>query len=201
MVHDRHFQAVKGLLDDAVGRGATVAFGGRTDAAERYIEPTVLTRVPEEAAIWEHEIFGPLLPVRAYNNMEEVIDYINAGPKPLAFYIFSKRERHIRQFVAETRGGGVCINECALHFFNPELPFGGAKCQRHRQIPRRKRVPGVQQPAQRGTAAQPGAYDYCVFAAVWVVVDEFDLAVVVALALRNRLKQQDQQQNGSTSHQ
>ncbi len=125
MVHDRHFKAVKGLLDDAVGRGATVAFGGRTDAKERYIEPTMLTHVPDDATIWEHEIFGPLLPVRAYKNLEEAISDINAGPKPLAFYIFSKQERNIKQFVAETRGGGVCINECALHFFNPELPFGG----------------------------------------------------------------------------
>ena len=124
-VHDRQFQTVKGLLDDAVQRGARVAFGGRTDAAERYIEPTLLTHVPDDASIWSQEIFGYLLPIRTYRTLEEAAAYVNAGPKPLAFYIFSRRERHIDQFIAETRGGGVCINECALQFFNPELPFGG----------------------------------------------------------------------------
>ncbi len=125
MIHDRHFRAVKHLLDDAVSRGAHVAFGGHTDAVGRYIEPTVLTAAPEEAAIWEHEIFGPLLPVRPYQTLDDALAYINAGAKPLALYLFSRREKHIRQFIAETRGGGVSINECALQFFNPELPFGG----------------------------------------------------------------------------
>lgn len=125
LIHDRQFQFVKGLLDDALQRGGQVAFGGHTVAEERYIEPTVLTGVPAEAQIWAHEIFGPLLPVSPYTRLDEAIASINAGPKPLAFYIFSRRERHIEQFISDTRGGGVCVNECALQFFNPELPFGG----------------------------------------------------------------------------
>lgn len=125
MIHDRHFQSVKGLLDDAVQRGAQMAFGGHTDAAERYIEPTVLTAVPDDAAIWHQEIFGQLLPVRPYSKLDDAIAYINADAKPLAFYFFSRRESHIDRLIAETRGGGVCINECGLQFFNPELPFGG----------------------------------------------------------------------------
>lgn len=124
-IHNRQFQFVKGLLDDAVQRGAHVAFGGNTAAEERYIEPTVLTDIPAGASIWEHEIFGLLLPVRRYGTLDEAIASINAGPKPLAFYIFSRRERNIEQFIGETRGGGVCVNECALQFFNPNLPFGG----------------------------------------------------------------------------
>lgn len=124
-VHERQFHLVKNLLDDAMERGARTAFGGRTDAAERYIEPTVLTHVPSDAAIWSNEIFGLLLPLRSYRTLDEAIAYINADHKPLAFYIFSRRARDIEQFIAETRGGGVCINECALQFFNPELPFGG----------------------------------------------------------------------------
>lgn len=125
MIHDRHFQAVKGLLDDAAARGAHIAFGGHTDVLERYIEPTILTGVPEGALIWEHEIFGPLLPVQAYRTLDDALARINGGAKPLALYMFSRREKNIRRFVAETRGGGVTINECALQFFNPELPFGG----------------------------------------------------------------------------
>ncbi|MBK9338938.1 MAG: aldehyde dehydrogenase family protein [Lewinellaceae bacterium] len=124
-IHDRHFGFVQGLLNDAVLRGARVEFGGRTNPDERYIEPTLLTNVPPDAAILEHEIFGPVLPVLRYDNIETVPAYINERPKPLALYIFSRRERTIEQIIRETRGGGVCINECALQFFNPELPFGG----------------------------------------------------------------------------
>ena len=125
VIHQRQFQFVKSLLDDAVQRGSRVAFGGFNAPEERYFEPTVLVDVPRDAQIWAHEIFGLLLPVRRYDQLEEAIAYINAGPKPLAFYIFSRRERQIDQFIGETRGGGVCVNECALQFFNPELPFGG----------------------------------------------------------------------------
>lgn len=125
LIHDRHFSFVKGLLDDAVHRGATVRFGGRAVAEERYIEPTVLTHVPEDAAIWDAEIFGPLLPIRTYRTLPEVISYINAHPKPLALYIFSRKRDHWQRVLDETRSGGVCINECGLQFFNPNLPFGG----------------------------------------------------------------------------
>ncbi|MFN0013799.1 MAG: aldehyde dehydrogenase family protein [Saprospiraceae bacterium] len=125
MVHDRHFELVKNLFDDALQRGATVAFGGTHDAAERYFEPTVLTNVPEGAAIMEHEIFGPVLPVLRYDILDTALARINARPKPLAVYIFSRKEAHIRHIIRETRGGGICINECGLQFFNPGLPFGG----------------------------------------------------------------------------
>ncbi len=125
MIHDRQFQFVKGLLEDALQQGAKMAFGGFTDAGERYIEPTVLTDVPDNAAILEHEIFGPVLPVLRYDDLDAALARINERPKPLALYIFSKREEHIRQTIRETRGGGICVNECGLQFFNPELPFGG----------------------------------------------------------------------------
>lgn len=124
-IHDRQFQFVKGLLEDALERGAKLAFGGTNDRETRFIDPAVLTDIPGDAAIWKHEIFGLLLPVRRYQNLEEAIAYINSGDKPLAFYIFSRREQPIRTVIRETRGGGVCVNECALQFFNPELPFGG----------------------------------------------------------------------------
>lgn len=125
LIHDRHFSFVKSLLDDAVYRGATVRFGGRAAAEERYIEPTVLTHVPEDAAIWCAEIFGPLLPIRTYQTLPEAIAYINAHPKPLALYIFGRKRDHWQRVLDETRSGGVCINECGLQFFNPNLPFGG----------------------------------------------------------------------------
>ena len=125
LIHDRHFAFVTGLLENAVDLGATVRFGGHAVAQERYLEPTILTHVPEGAAIWEAEIFGPLLPIRPYRTLTEAIDYINARPKPLALYIFSRKRERWQQVLHETRSGGVCINECGLQFFNPNLPFGG----------------------------------------------------------------------------
>ncbi len=124
-IHDRQYQFVKNLLEDALERGAKLAFGGANDRETRFFDPAVLTDIPDGAAIWKHEIFGLLLPVRRYQELDQAIAYINSGDKPLAFYLFSRRERHIRKVIRETRGGGVCVNECALQFFNPELPFGG----------------------------------------------------------------------------
>lgn len=124
-VHDRHFANVKGLLDDAIARGGKAAFGGFTDAADRYIDPTVLVNTPMDAAIWEHEIFGLLTLVAPYRTLDDALAVINAKPKSLALYIFSSRNRTIERLIAETRNGGVCVNECGLQFFNPDLPFGG----------------------------------------------------------------------------
>ncbi|HRI59996.1 MAG TPA: aldehyde dehydrogenase family protein, partial [Saprospiraceae bacterium] len=124
IIHERHFARLKSLLDDAVQRGATVAVGGQTDAAERYIEPTVLTHVPEEAAIWADETFGPILLLRPYYTLEEAIAYINARPRPLAMYLWSGNQRHIKYVLAETRNGDVTVNDCGAHFYNPNIPFG-----------------------------------------------------------------------------
>ncbi len=125
IIHARHFERLKSLLDDAVQRGATVAIGGRTDAATRYMEPTVLTQVPEKATIWQEETFGPILLLRPYRDLDEAIAYINARPRPLAMYLWSASERHIKYVLSETRNGDVTVNDCGTHFYNPNLPFGG----------------------------------------------------------------------------
>jgi aldehyde dehydrogenase (NAD+) len=125
IIHERHFRRVKGLLDDALQHGARIAAGGRSDEATRYIEPTMLTHVPEAAAIWGEETFGPVLLIRPYRTLQEAVDYINAGPKPLAMYIWSSRSRDIEFVLAETRNGDVTVNDCGSHFYNPNLPFGG----------------------------------------------------------------------------
>jgi len=126
MIQERHFGRVKSLLDDAVHRGATIVFGGETDESERYIAPTILTEIPEEAKIWEEEIFGPVLLIRKYKTLEQAIGYINGKPKALAIYLFSGDSRLTDKVIAETRCGGVTVNDCGPHFYNSELPFGGS---------------------------------------------------------------------------
>lgn len=125
IVNNRHHARVKALLDDAVSRGAKLHIGGTDVAAERFIDPAVLTQIPDEASIWEEEIFGPLLPIRPYKNLQDAIAYINAKPSALSMYIFSARKKVVEMLHAETRAGGGSVNDCGLHFYHPDLPFGG----------------------------------------------------------------------------
>ncbi len=126
IVNERHYSRVKNLLDDALRRGATLAFGGETVENEKYIAPTILTDIPEESKIWEEEIFGPIMLVRKYKTIEQAIAYINAKPKALSMYIFCNEDRRTNKIIAETRCGGVTVNDCGAHFYNSELPFGGS---------------------------------------------------------------------------
>ncbi len=126
IVNEGHFDRLKALLDEAVLQGGKVAQGGQSTRSDRFIDPTVLVEVPPGARIWEEEIFGPLLPVRAFKSLEEALRIINAKPKSLAMYVFSREKRNIEHLLAETRNGGVSVNDCGVHFFNAGLPFGGA---------------------------------------------------------------------------
>ncbi len=126
IVHPSHFTRIKSLLDNAIQCGASLVFGGETLESECYISPTILSNIPDEAKIWEEEIFGPVLPVRTYKTLDQAINYINGKPKALAIYIFSHDKRATAKVIAETRCGGVTVNDCGPHFYNSELPFGGS---------------------------------------------------------------------------
>ncbi len=125
LVNARHFNRVKSLLDDAVSQGAKIDFGGACNPDTNYIEPTLLSDVPENALVWSEEIFGPLLPFRTWTVTGEMLAYINEAPQPLAMYVFSKSNRFVNTVLQETRCGGVTVNDCGAHFYNSELPFGG----------------------------------------------------------------------------
>jgi len=125
MVNSRHAARVKSLLDDAVSRGAKVLAGGQTDDSDDYIAPTLLGSIPADATIMSEEIFGPLLPIIVYTDIQAVINKINAEPKPLALYVWSKNETMIDQVMRNTSSGGACINHCVVQFLHGNLPFGG----------------------------------------------------------------------------
>ena len=125
VVNQHHFARLAGLLEDAQTKGATVAAGGTVDAAQNYIEPTILTNVPATARVLEEEIFGPLLPVLTFKTLSETTDYINARLKPLAQYVFSTNAENRRYLLENVSAGGAGVNEVVLHFAHPELPTGG----------------------------------------------------------------------------
>jgi aldehyde dehydrogenase (NAD+) len=125
MSSSRHFERVKGYLEDAAAKGAKVVSGGTSDAEERYIEPTLLTDVDVDSEVMEHEIFGPVFPVLTFEKIEETVDFINQRERPLALYIYSQNNKNIHYVLNNTRSGGVGINQSVLHYMNHELPFGG----------------------------------------------------------------------------
>jgi len=125
IVNARHFQRVKGLIDDAARKGATVLMGGRTNEADNFIEPTLIDGVTDEMQIMQEEIFGPVLPVVSVKNLDEALAHINSREKPLALYIHSRKQQHIDYLISRTSAGDTVINDAMIHFTHSELPFGG----------------------------------------------------------------------------
>ena len=121
IINDRHFTRLRGLLES----GGEVVVGGESDASDRYIAPTVLTAVDPDAPIMREEIFGPLLPVIAVDDVDDAIDFVNAREKPLALYVFSEADTVAERVIASTSAGGVAVNATVLHLAVPGLPFGG----------------------------------------------------------------------------
>lgn len=125
VINVRHTQRVAALLDDATSKGAKVVFGGAVDVPEHFVAPTLLADVPADARIMQEEIFGPLLPIIPYDNIDEVIASINAAPKPLALYIWARNTQLTDRIIERTSAGGTCINHVAAQFLHHNLPFGG----------------------------------------------------------------------------
>lgn len=125
IVNERHFNRLKDLISDAASHGAKVAKGGRSNSNDNFIEPTVLTHVKPEMLVMQDEIFGPVLPILDYEDMDKALAFINTMPKPLALYAFSRSNKKLSHIFHKTSSGGVVANDCVLHFIHPELPFGG----------------------------------------------------------------------------
>lgn len=125
IVNEKNVRRIQALIDDAVAQGATIALGGDIRHSERYISPCVLDNVTPDMAILEEEIFGPVLPIMTFRDLEEVLPIIHARPKPLALYIMSKNRAHQSYILQNTSAGGTVINEVMTGTLNPDLPFGG----------------------------------------------------------------------------
>jgi aldehyde dehydrogenase (NAD+) len=125
IINDRHFARICRLIDEALTRGARVLAGGERDEAQKFIAPTLVDGVNDDAAIMQEEIFGPVLPVLAYRDLSEPIAAINRRPKPLALYVFAKDQERAGRILQETSAGGSCVNATLLQFAHENLPFGG----------------------------------------------------------------------------
>lgn len=125
IISDRHFLRASGLIEDAIEKGAVIELGGQTDAKDRFFEPTILSNIKQDMMIMKEELFCPILPIIAYDDLDEAITLIKTKPKPLAMYIFSGKKSNINHLLSHTSAGGTVINDCMLHYANGSLPFGG----------------------------------------------------------------------------
>jgi aldehyde dehydrogenase (NAD+) len=125
IVNPQNFARVKGLFDDAVANGATVAVGGQLEESDLTVHPTLLTNVTPDMAILQEEIFGPVLPVMTYENLDDVIEYIEQRDKPLALYVYSPNPDNVEKVLNRTSSGGVTVNGVFSHYLENNLPFGG----------------------------------------------------------------------------
>ena len=123
MVNDKAFERVTGYFKDG-----NIIYGGRTDASERFIEPTLIENVPLDSPLMTEEIFGPVFPIITIDDngsfRNKVIDFVTSREKPLAFYYFGK-ESDGWDIIRHTSSGGGCINDVIMHIANENIPFGG----------------------------------------------------------------------------
>ena len=129
IINDAHYRRLSALIDDAVKKGAhavAVDPGAAAPAAPgRKLAPTILVGVNDTMAIMKEEIFGPVLPIEAYDSLDQAIGKINARPRPLSLYMFGGDAAARRRVLERTAAGGVTIDDTLLHFSNENLPFGG----------------------------------------------------------------------------
>lgn len=120
IINERNFDRLEKMIDRE-----KVVFGGETNREKRYISPTVLDKVTWDDAVMQEEIFGPILPILTYKNLETAIQTVVEGEKPLSAYLFSNDTKEQELFTENLSFGGGCINDTLMHLSNDRLPFGG----------------------------------------------------------------------------
>ena len=126
IINERQRTRLQGLLDDASEKGATIIpiNPGKEDLKSK-MQPHILTNVTDEMNVMKEEIFGPILPIITYSQIDEAIAYVNKKERPLALYYFDNKTSRIKNVLHKTVSGGVCINDTILHATQETLPFGG----------------------------------------------------------------------------
>lgn len=120
IVNKRHYDRLCSYL--AEGR---IVLGGSTREDTIQIEPTVMADCPTDSSVMKDEVFGPVMPFFTYSEEEEVVQFVQSRPDPLAFYVFTRHRPFADRLLNDIRSGGACVNECLLHLANHRLPFGG----------------------------------------------------------------------------
>jgi aldehyde dehydrogenase (NAD+) len=120
IINDRNFERLAGMLE-----GQDVFYGGEMNMENRHIAPTILTAATFADAVMQEEIFGPILPVLTFTDLDQTIDQLKAMEKPLALYVFSNEKSDRKKIVTALSFGGGAINDTLMHISNPNLPFGG----------------------------------------------------------------------------
>ena len=120
IIHDGHFERLSNLIDSD-----KVTYGHEIDKDSKFISPTILDHVSWDDKVMQEEIFGPILPILTYHNLDELIDTIKQKEKPLALYIFSRNKKHIQKILTQISFGGGAVNDTIMHVSNGHIPFGG----------------------------------------------------------------------------
>jgi len=120
IVNGKNTQRIIDLMDSS-----KIYYGGNFDIETRYIEPTLMTNITFDDNVMQEEIFGPILPIISYTNLEEMITKIKSLPKPLALYLFTNNNLIKTKILTEISFGGGAVNDAVMHFTNSNMPFGG----------------------------------------------------------------------------
>lgn len=125
IVSKKHFDRLNELMQDAVEQGVKVELEGGINETDQQFYPAIISNVSFSSRIMQEEIFGPILPVLIFSELDQAIAQVNALPKPLGLYAFTQSKRESELLLQKTSSGGVCINDCAIQFLHHRLPFGG----------------------------------------------------------------------------
>ncbi|MCR5584296.1 MAG: aldehyde dehydrogenase [Lachnospiraceae bacterium] len=120
IINEKHFDRLMGFIDKD-----KLFIGGKSDREKLKIEPTVLDNVTMDDAIMKEEVFGPLMPIMEFEDLDKVLDSIDDMPHPLAFYYFTNDLKKAKRVVKKCRFGGGCINDTIIHIATSDMPFGG----------------------------------------------------------------------------
>jgi coniferyl-aldehyde dehydrogenase len=130
LINERHYHRIKSYVDDARARGARIielnpANEDFSDASAHRLPTYIIVNPDDDSLVMQDEIFGPILAIKTYNQVDEAIRYINARPRPLALYYFGRDKAEQQRIVEETLSGGITINDVMMHFSCDDIPFGG----------------------------------------------------------------------------